>query len=142
MASHRKASLFDATPGAWPGRLKRAPLKSSPAVWTEMTTAPSKKGPAQSTQLKLQPWTASAVCLVTKERKLMNLRALALAVVASTLATGCVSFSSTSRTVPAPAPAPAATTVVVPAQSTQTTNYNDSVTGKPLSSEKVVTTRY
>jgi hypothetical protein len=31
---------------------------------------------------------------------------------------------------------------VVPSQSTQTTNYNDSVTGKPLSSERVVTTRY
>ena len=63
---------------------------------------------------------------------------LIIAVAACTLAAGCVSFSSTSRTVPAPAPAP----VVVPSQSTQTTNYNGSVTGKPLSSERVVTTRY
>jgi len=72
----------------------------------------------------------------------MKPRALVIAIAACTLAAGCVSFSSTTRTVPAPAPAPAATTVVVPSQSTQTTNYNDSITGKPLSSEKVVTTRY
>jgi hypothetical protein len=66
----------------------------------------------------------------------------AIAVAACGLAGGCVSFSSTTRTVPAPAPAPAPATLVAPSQSTQTTNYNDSATGKPLSSEKVVTTRY
>ena len=71
----------------------------------------------------------------------MKPHALVIAIAACTLAAGCVSYSSTSRTVPAPAPAPAAA-VVVPSQSTQTTNYNDSITGKPLSSEKVVTTRY
>jgi len=51
-----------------------------------------------------------------------------------------MSFSSTTRTVPAPAPA--AATVVTPSQSVQQTNYKDSYTGKPLSSETVVTTRY
>jgi hypothetical protein len=66
--------------------------------------------------------------------------ALVTAVAACTLAAGCMSYSSTTRTVPAPAPA--AATVVVPSQSVQQTDYKDSYTGKPLSSEKVVTTRY
>jgi len=70
----------------------------------------------------------------------MKSHALVIAVAACALATGCMSFSSTTRTVPAPAPA--AATVVVPSQSVQQTNYKDSYTGKPLSSETVVTTRY
>jgi hypothetical protein len=70
----------------------------------------------------------------------MKPHALVTAVAACTLATGCMSYSSTTRTVPAPAPA--AATVVVPSQSVQQTDYKDSYTGKPLSSEKVVTTRY
>jgi hypothetical protein len=70
----------------------------------------------------------------------MKPHALVTAVAACTLAAGCMSYSSTTRTVPAPAPA--AATVVVPSQSVQQTDYKDSYTGKPLSSEKVVTTRY
>jgi len=70
----------------------------------------------------------------------MKSHPLVIAVAASALATGCMSYSSTTRTVPAPAPA--AATVVVPSQSVQQTNYKDSYTGKPLSSETVVTTRY
>jgi hypothetical protein len=72
----------------------------------------------------------------------MKSRALIVAVAACTLAAGCMSYSSTTRTVPAPASPPAAATVVVPSQSVQQTNYKDSSTGKPLSSETVVTTRY
>ena len=72
----------------------------------------------------------------------MKPHALVTAVAACTLAAGCMSYSSTTRTMPAPAPAPAAATVVVPSQSVEQTNYKDSYTGKPLSSEKVVTTRY
>ena len=72
----------------------------------------------------------------------MKFHALVIAVAACALATGCMSYSSTTRTVPAPAPAPTAATVVVPSQSVQQTNYKDSYTGKPLSSETVVTTRY
>jgi hypothetical protein len=54
------------------------------------------------------------------------------------LAGGCSYTEHTTATTPAPAPAQ----VVVPSQSVRQTNYNDSVTGKPLSSERVVTTRY
>lgn len=70
----------------------------------------------------------------------MKPHALVIAIAACTLAAGCMSYSSTTRAVPAPAPA--AATVVVPSQSVQQTNYKDSYTGKPLSSETVVTTRY
>ena len=64
---------------------------------------------------------------------------LVLAVFAAcALAGGCSYTERTSATVPAPAP----TTIVVPSQTTQQTNYKDSYTGKPLSSETVVTTRY
>jgi hypothetical protein len=70
----------------------------------------------------------------------MKSHPLVIAVAACALATGCMSFSSTTRAVPAPAPA--AATVVVPSQSVQQTNYKDSYTGKPLSSETVTTTRY
>jgi hypothetical protein len=70
----------------------------------------------------------------------MKPHAFVIVVAACTLAAGCMSFSSTTRTVPAPAPAPAA--VVVPSQSVQQTDYRDSYTGKPLSSERTVTTRY
>jgi uncharacterized lipoprotein YajG len=70
----------------------------------------------------------------------MKPHALVIVVAACTLAAGCMSYSSTTRTVPAPVPA--ASTVVVPSQSVQQTNYKDSYTGKPLSSETTVTTRY
>jgi hypothetical protein len=72
----------------------------------------------------------------------MKPQAFLIALAACSFGAGCMSFSSTTRTVPAPVPAPAASTVVVPSQSVQQTDYRDSYTGKPLSSERVVTTRY